>query len=262
MAEKSFAMPAVITPAKDDERVGYGRPPVRTRFKPGQSGNPAGRPRGSRNKPPTLEVERMQELILKAAYREISVVDNGRAIKITMMEASLRSLATKSAKGDIAAQKLLFRLVAEIERQRMDHLITFAKDAIKYKEEAYAEIERREAAGKSYQELIPHPDDIFIDPFSGTVDIVGPSSWEEKEAWDQIDRILLVEDELAKEIDELALQLKNGRRTGKAAEKLRQRFDSLQDTKRGLTAVTASMSEKNKARRLRRLTAKAREGRR
>ena len=32
-----------------EEKVGYGRPPVRTRFKPGQSGNPRGRPKGSKS---------------------------------------------------------------------------------------------------------------------------------------------------------------------------------------------------------------------
>jgi uncharacterized protein DUF5681 len=30
-------------------RVGYGRPPLMTRFRPGQSGNPRGRPKGARN---------------------------------------------------------------------------------------------------------------------------------------------------------------------------------------------------------------------
>lgn len=30
-----------------DYRVGYGRPPRRHRLKPGQSGNPKGRPKGS-----------------------------------------------------------------------------------------------------------------------------------------------------------------------------------------------------------------------
>jgi Family of unknown function (DUF5681) len=33
----------------DDVSVGYGNPPEQTKFQKGQSGNPAGRPRGSRN---------------------------------------------------------------------------------------------------------------------------------------------------------------------------------------------------------------------
>lgn len=33
----------------DDDDVGYGKPPVGSRFKPGQSGNPRGRPKGARN---------------------------------------------------------------------------------------------------------------------------------------------------------------------------------------------------------------------
>ena len=33
----------------DAEKVGYGRPPLTTRFKPGESGNPRGRPKGSKS---------------------------------------------------------------------------------------------------------------------------------------------------------------------------------------------------------------------
>ena len=32
-----------------DYEIGYGRPPKSTRFKPGQSGNPKGRKKGSKN---------------------------------------------------------------------------------------------------------------------------------------------------------------------------------------------------------------------
>jgi hypothetical protein len=32
-----------------DDNVGYGRPPLNTRFQPGRSGNPKGRPKGSKN---------------------------------------------------------------------------------------------------------------------------------------------------------------------------------------------------------------------
>ena len=42
--------------------VGYGRPPATTRFKPGKSGNPRGRPKGARNKMPALNEERLKDI--------------------------------------------------------------------------------------------------------------------------------------------------------------------------------------------------------
>ena len=42
----------------DDDRVGYRRPPKHTRFKPGQSGNPKGRPKHA----PNLKTEFLEEL--------------------------------------------------------------------------------------------------------------------------------------------------------------------------------------------------------
>ena len=42
----------------EDYEVGYGKPPKDSRFKLGQSGNPNGRPKGSRNRVPS-EFERI-----------------------------------------------------------------------------------------------------------------------------------------------------------------------------------------------------------
>src|SRR5208337_568384 len=63
---------------EDDERVGYGRPPIRTRFRPGQSGNPRGRPRGARN----LATE-----IAAALAEKVAVTENGRRRHITKLRA-------------------------------------------------------------------------------------------------------------------------------------------------------------------------------
>jgi predicted P-loop ATPase len=50
-----------------DYEVGYGKPPVATRFEPGRSGNPGGRPRGARNKLPALKGEQLKTIILEEA---------------------------------------------------------------------------------------------------------------------------------------------------------------------------------------------------
>ena len=44
-------------PGTADYEVGFGRPPVHTRFQTGRSGNPNGRPKGIRNLATALEKE-------------------------------------------------------------------------------------------------------------------------------------------------------------------------------------------------------------
>src|SRR5262245_12533366 len=50
MSRQTFgAVTRTDSEAEDEGTVGYGRPPRHTRFKRGQSGNPKGRPKGSKN---------------------------------------------------------------------------------------------------------------------------------------------------------------------------------------------------------------------
>jgi hypothetical protein len=67
--------------------VGYKNPPVATRFRPGQSGNPRGRPKGSRN----LATE-----IRKALNKRILVTDKGRQRKVSKQEALATQLINKA----------------------------------------------------------------------------------------------------------------------------------------------------------------------
>ena len=66
------------------DRVGYGRPPEEHQFRPGQSGNPKGRPKGSKNKPPASAYEqRLDAMLLDEFYREVEVPVGGEMRTMT-----------------------------------------------------------------------------------------------------------------------------------------------------------------------------------
>jgi Family of unknown function (DUF5681) len=93
----------------DDERdyeVGYGKPPRHSRFRRGQSGNPRGRPAGSKN---------LATLVSEALNEWVIVVENGGRRKISKREAIIKQLVNRSAKADWRAIKILLDIVREIE---------------------------------------------------------------------------------------------------------------------------------------------------
>ncbi len=95
---------------KQDEAIGYGRPPKATRFAKGRSGNPRGRPKGSRRDIPYDAV-----LGQKVVIRE-----NGVERRLTAAEAFLLHLAKKGLEGEGASAR---QAMAAIEGAREKRLI-------------------------------------------------------------------------------------------------------------------------------------------
>ena len=83
------------------EKVGYRKPPKHTQFARGNSGNPNGRPKGSRNFATVIQAE------LK---RRVPVTEDGKRKKITKREAVAKQLVNKAASGDHPAIKLVMPL--------------------------------------------------------------------------------------------------------------------------------------------------------
>src|SRR6266446_3029950 len=96
------------TDRKSGYEVGYGKPPLHTRFQKGQSGNPRGRPRGSKN---------LTTLLIQALDQLVVVTENGKRRKIAKRELGVAQLVNKFAMADPHATRLLIGLLQEIERR-------------------------------------------------------------------------------------------------------------------------------------------------
>ena len=99
--EAEPAKPADAEP-RADYAVGYGRPPVARRFRPGQSGNPRGRPKRARN---------LAAIVAAALGEPVSVNENGRRRLITKLEAAVKQLVNRAAAGETRVTQLLLALV-------------------------------------------------------------------------------------------------------------------------------------------------------
>jgi hypothetical protein len=89
-----------------DYDVGYRKPPRHSRFKKGQSGNPRGRPSGSKN---------LSTLLSEALNEPVVVTENGKRRKISKRQAIITQLVNQSAKGDWRAGKILLDILHDIE---------------------------------------------------------------------------------------------------------------------------------------------------
>lgn len=179
---KSPPTHAVTAP---EYQTGYGKTPMSGRFSKGQSGNPGGKPKGARNKPPSLNEERLKKIILQEAYRTIEIDDDGRPLTVTMVQAAMRALADAAVNGKIHAQALLIKLVATVEQQNQELHREFVDAMIDYKFKWESELARRQRLGLNLPEPVPHPDHIEIDMIAGTARLNGPWTKEEKALLDE-----------------------------------------------------------------------------
>ncbi len=99
----------------DDEEVGYGKPPKATRFKKGQSGNPKGRPRGSRNFSTDVKATLDQPVQLKI---------RGRNKTVATQQAALLRLREKALSGDGRALDRLLELARTYNEEDLSDATT------------------------------------------------------------------------------------------------------------------------------------------
>jgi Family of unknown function (DUF5681) len=84
-------------PSLDSYEVGYAKPPKHSQFQKGKSGNPKGRPKGSKS-PSTLA----NEMFLKL----VTVTVNGKPTKMPVIAALIARMLSAAMNGDLKAMKL------------------------------------------------------------------------------------------------------------------------------------------------------------
>jgi hypothetical protein len=87
-------------------KVGRGNPPKHAQFRKGTSGNPKGRPKGSKN---------LTTYLIEAARDQVTATVGGRTRKISKIQATAMQLATKAASGDQGAIAKFLDWMDEIE---------------------------------------------------------------------------------------------------------------------------------------------------
>lgn len=90
-----------------DYTIGYCKPPEQHRFKSGKSGNPGGRPKKEKGAGKVAERE---------WNTQVMITENGRKIKLTKGELSIKQLANKAAKGEERALVRMLELTGGGER--------------------------------------------------------------------------------------------------------------------------------------------------
>ncbi len=90
-----------------DYEVGYGRPPVGSRFKKGNNANPRGRPRKSKD---------LAAMLKRALDTPVVVVENGARRRLTKREVVIEQLVDKCAGADLRATKILLDMLHKLER--------------------------------------------------------------------------------------------------------------------------------------------------
>jgi Family of unknown function (DUF5681) len=94
--------------------IGYGKPPQTSRFAKGQSGNPKGRPKGSKN---------LASVVLRESRQRVRVNGPGGSRTVTKLEAAIMQIGNKAAQGEFRAARELFSLVQRSEMEVSSEMV-------------------------------------------------------------------------------------------------------------------------------------------
>lgn len=171
----------------DDEpaKKGRGHPPKEYQWPRGVSGNPWGRPPGSKNK-------KKKTVPGLTPSEQIALEEAGRAVatssgEMKAIRAVYRAQLKAAADGGSTAQRDYINRTHKLEQKAWDErqvLLQWLEECKRQYEYEKLTLDR-EQLNRLEATRMPHPDDIEVDFESGTFSIKGPVSTRERKIWNE-----------------------------------------------------------------------------
>ena len=135
------------THAAADYEVGRGKPPRSSQFKPGQSGNPGGRKKGSRN---------FKTIVLEVLDSEIELTEGGRTRRVPMIEALMLRQVQEGLRGHLRAIDSLLDRYERHAGQEIEQADELPEEDLALLKQAIGSSQRRQRSKPK-----PAPDRLF-----------------------------------------------------------------------------------------------------
>lgn len=169
-----------------DYDIGYGKPPKHTRFVKGQSGNPVGRPRKPKPRPLALSDAPSASLFAQEIYRMVPLRENGEKVELTMLQAMLRAAMTNAVKGNRLQFKYLFEQARELEEMHLKYKHMHYVRLEQQKRDGERRLADRAGRGLPPPHLLPHPEDIVLNPYTFEACVNGPETVEDERMYEHL----------------------------------------------------------------------------
>jgi hypothetical protein len=159
-----------------DYAVGKGKPPREYCWRPGTSGNSAGRPRKKSIAKMIEHFDPFAAMVVKNNSKLVERRDaKGRVEEVTRAEAALERLLKKAMEGNVRAMLEYLKISKAAQDSQRDYDNEVLHMAIDHRDKYLGKFHRAEQLGEPVPWIFPHPVDVVIQE-DGSVTIEGPTT--------------------------------------------------------------------------------------